>query len=146
MIKTLRTENIYNVMNGLPAITWLAELFSRKPDEKFTPAWTYVYMSVVSDNTQTNSNVWYLCNTARISFTIVCKKELLAADTEERVLYDVLDAINNAIVNEWCSKIPNRDWDFKMSSITEDAISPIFTNESNRAYMVKDYLFNYMSL
>ena len=145
MIKTLRTENIYNVINAIPAITGLAEVFSRKPDVNATPNWAYVYFGVVSDNTQSYSNKGALANTARISFTIVCKKELGATDTEERVLYDIMDTITNAIVNEWCAKIPNWDDEFVMNSIIESTISPIFTNESNRAYIVKDYIFNYMS-
>lgn len=145
MIRILRSENIYNVIDTLAPITALAEVFSRKPDESATPAGSYIYMSIVSDTPKTNSNVWYLANTARVSFTIVCKDTLLAADTEERVLYDIIDALNDSIVNEWCSKIPVWDNDFIMNSITESTISPIFTDQKNRAYIVKTYLFNYMS-
>ena len=146
MIKTLRAENVYNVIDTLAPITALAEVYSRKPDESSTPDWTYIYTNIISDVTKTNSNIGFLWNTARISFTIVCKNVLLPADTEERVLYDVMDAITNGIVNEWCTKIPNRDNEFLINSITEDSISPIFTDEMNRAYMVKTYLFNYMGL
>ena len=146
MIRTIRAENIYNVIDTLAPVTALAEVFSRKPDESATPAWSYVYMSIISDNTRTNSNIWFIGNTARVSFTIVCKSKLLVADTEERVLYDIMDAITNEIVNEWCSKIPVWDSVFIMNSITEDTISPIFTDQMNRAYMVKTYLFNYMAI
>jgi len=145
MIKTLRAENIFNVIDTLAPITTLAEIYSRKPSEKDTPVWSYVYMSIVSDTPKTNSNIGYLWNTALVSFTIVCKKVLWAAETEERVLYDIVDAINNAIVNEWSSKISTRDTEFLMNSITEHTISPIFTDVKNRAYLVKTYKFNYMA-
>jgi len=37
MIKTLRAENVYNVIDTLAPITALAEVYSRKPDESSTP-------------------------------------------------------------------------------------------------------------
>jgi hypothetical protein len=59
-------------------------------------------------------------------------------------LRNAVDEMTNTIVNEWCSKISERDW-FTVNSISEDTISPIFYNEDSRAYVVKDYLFNYLS-
>jgi hypothetical protein len=38
--------------------------------------------------------------TARVSITIVCKKTLLAVDTNERVLRNAVDEMTNTIVNE----------------------------------------------
>jgi len=144
MIYTIRWEDIFTVLNTKSNITDLVELFSRKPDERATPAGSYAYINIVSDNWETYSNRWYLMKRARITFTIVCKKSLWVSETEERVLYDIIDELNNTIVSEWCAKISKR-WDFIVNSVTEDTASPIFTSEDNRAYIVKDYIFTYLS-
>jgi hypothetical protein len=101
-------------------------------------------MNIVSDNVRMNSNKWNLLKTARVSFYIICKKVLGVNDTEERVLHSIMSEITNTIVSEWSSKISNRDG-IIVNSISEDSISPIFTDEENRAYLIKDYLFNYIS-
>jgi len=144
MIYTLRGKNVFSVVNTLTNITSLAEVFNRKPDKLSIPEWSYLYINIVSDNPRVYSNKWNLMKTARISFTIVCKKTLWSWENEESVLYDIIDKTTNSICNEWCSKISQRDW-FIVNSISENSISPIFTNEMNRAYIVKDYLFNYLS-
>ena len=48
-------------------------LFSNKPDESDTPADSYIYMSIVSDNITNGSMQGYMIKEARVSFTIVCK-------------------------------------------------------------------------
>lgn len=144
MLNTIRREDIFTVINNQSNITDLAEVFSVKPDAKATPTGSYVFISIPSDVTRLNSNKWNLLKTARVSFHIVCKKTLWATDTEERVLYDIIDQITNTIVNEWSYKIANWNWIF-VNSISEDNISPMFSDEENRAYIVKDYLFNYIS-
>lgn len=144
MLYTIRREDIYEVMNAQANITALAEIFSTKPDEKATPSWSYVFISIPSDNNRVYSNKGNLMKSARVSFSIVCKKSLWVTETEERVIYDIIDEINNTIVNEWCTKIS--DWNgIIVTSISEDAISPLFTDDENRAYIVKDYIFNYLS-
>lgn len=143
MIYSIRGENIYNVLNAQSNLTSLVEFFNTKPDEEDTPDWSYAYLSIVSDVNKTYSNVGYLMKTARVSVHIVCKKVLWSAETEERVLRDITDAITNTIVSEWCPKISNWDW-FIVNSVIDETISPIFTLDT-RGYLVKDYIFNYLS-
>jgi len=144
MLYSIRREDIYEVMNVQANITSLAEIFSTKPDDKATPDGSYIFISISSDVTRMNSNKWNLMKTARVSFTVVSKKTLWATETEERIIYNIIDAITNTIVSEWCSKISNWN-DIIVTSISEDTISPIFTDNENRAFIVKDYLFNYLS-
>ena len=144
MLYSIRREDIFTVLNWQSSITTLAEIFSTKPDDKVTPNWSYVFVSIVSDNQKMYSNRWNLMKTARISLTVVCKKKLWATDTEERVIYSIIDKITNTIVSEWCVKISQWCW-ITVTSISEDAISPMFIDEENRAYIVKDYIFNYLS-
>lgn len=145
MIKAIRAENIYNFIQPISAITNLATIFSMKPDENSTPDGSYVFVSIVSDIPKTQSQIGYLMKTARVSFHIVCKKKLKAQDTPERVLMTIVDTINNNIVFQWCWNQKTKvDW-LIMNSILEDTASPIFFSE-NRHYLVKDYLFNYISV
>ena len=145
MIKAIRAENIYNLVNWFSSVNSICTLFSQKPDDNATPAWSYAFIQTVSDNTRTKTQQWYITKTARVSFTIVCKKVLWATDTPERVLRDISDAITNAIVYQWCdNKIDNVDG-FITQSILEDTVSPIFFAD-NRHFIVKDYIFNYISV
>jgi len=145
MIKAIRWENIYNAINAITAITSLATVFSMKPDENSTPIGTYVYMTITSNNTTTKTQIWYIMKTARVSFHVVCKESLWATDTPERVLGEAIDTITNNIVYQWCwNKIDIIDW-FYIQSILEDTVSPIFFAD-NRHYIIKDYLFNYISV
>lgn len=141
MIKAIRAKNVYNLVKNTTAITNLATIFSLMPDEWATPTGSYIYISIVSDNTTRQSNVWHIMKKARISFHIVCKQTLWANETPESVLWAIIDAINNTIVSQWCTKVNNCDW-LIVQSILEWTISPIFTIDS-RYYQVKDYIFSY---
>lgn len=145
MIRAIRAENIYNLVNGFSSVNSICTLFSQKPDDNATPIGSYGYISIVSDTTRTKTQNWYITKTARVSFTIVTKRSLWATETPERVLRDITDAITNAIVYQWCdNKIDDVDG-FVTQSILEDSISPIFFAD-NRHFIVKDYIFNYISV
>lgn len=144
MIKSTRAENVYNFVNAITSITSLCSIYSQKPDEWSIGSWTYCFIQIVSDIPQNNSNVWYINKQARVSFTIVCKDSLWSSDTPERVLGTVIDTITNNIVNQWSNKKTHIDW-LILCGIREDTVSPIFMDQ-NRHYIVKDYIFTYISL
>jgi hypothetical protein len=144
MIKSIRAEKIYDLVQTIPAITNLVTVFSMKPDDNATPIWNYLFITIVSDNTMTSSNNWYIMKKARVSFHIVTKKTMANTDTPERILWSIIDALNNALVNQWCTKISNFWW-YLIQSILEDTVSPIFL-EDNRYYQIKDYIFNYLCI
>jgi hypothetical protein len=110
MIKSIRAEKIYDLVQTIPAITNLVTVFSMKPDDNATPIWNYLFITIVSDNTMTSSNNWYIMKKARVSFQIVTKKTMANTDTPERILWSIIDALNNALVNQWCTKISNFWW------------------------------------
>ena len=143
-IKALRGENVYNTLQAISVVTSLCELFSTKPDEDATPEWSYAWATITSDIPRVYSNVGHVMKSARVSFHIVCKKELWSTDTPERVLWAIVDAISNAIVSQWSTKIYSVDGLY-VQSITEDTISPIFLQDS-RHIVIKDYIFNYISI
>lgn len=142
MIKSIRWENIYNLVESYSWITGMTEVFSQKPDDNATPSWNYTFLSVVSDIANTKSQIWYIMKTARVSFTVVCKRSFTDAETPERILCDIVDAITNEIVYQWCDKVNVIDG-FYIQSILDDTKSPIFFAD-NRYYIVKDYIFNYI--
>lgn len=53
MITSLRTTNIFRVLDAIPAITALVEVFSEKPAEEFAPDDSYLYLSIINDTTTT---------------------------------------------------------------------------------------------
>lgn len=143
MIVSLRTTNIFNVLDAIVPITTVVEVFSEKPVEEFAPSTSYLYLSLVTDSstTSTDSGVegWSLIKEAIVSFNVVAWTSL-KSDTDE--LMDILDIINEEIVDEWCQKIVNWDW-VTMKRVTELAPSPIWFNIKNRAIISKQYLFSY---
>jgi hypothetical protein len=56
MITTLRTTNIFRVLDAIPAITALAEVFSEKPNEELAPDDSYMYLSLVTDTTTSGTD------------------------------------------------------------------------------------------
>ena len=148
MITTLRTTNVYRVLDAIPAITSLVQVFSQKPSDDYieSTVWddSYLYMSIVNDST----NAWSDSGTqwgsitkqSLISFNIVAWLNKAWSDTD--VLSDIIDVINNNIVDEWCQKIAV--WDgVGMNRVTEWSITPILYNTKNRPVIVKQYLFTY---
>ena len=142
MIKTVRTENIYNVLSTITDLTDICKVYNGKPHKKATPSGSYMYILKPSEVTNTPSMSGYLWKTARMQFVIVCKDTFTDTENAERVLYDIVDVINNAIVQQDC--LPISDWDgFTMIHVNEWPISPIFYDEQNRPLINKDYLFDY---
>lgn len=144
MIVSLRTTNIFNVLDTIGPITAVVEVFSGKPAEEYTPDSSYLYLSKVTDNTTsaTDSCIswWSLIKTAIITFNIVAWLNESKNDTD--VLYDIVDVINEQIVDEWQNKI--NTWDgVRMKKVTESSPAPIGYNVKNRAVLVKQYLFTY---
>lgn len=77
-----------------------------KPHEEATPNGTYLYTSIVSDNPDVSSHRGISTKLARISFTIVCKKDLdLLVEDEETVLMDVIQVLDNCLAKEACNKV-----------------------------------------
>lgn len=145
MIKTLRAENVFNLLNWISAISTLVSFYSVKPDDNWTPDTNYGYISMVSSTPKSKTQFWNIMKTARVSLHIVCKKTLSAWQSHESVLSDIIDTVTNEIVFQWCNwKINHIDW-FSIQTILEDTVSPIFFSDW-RYYVVKDYLFNYISV
>lgn len=145
MIISLRTTNIFNVLDALPAITAVVEVFSEKPAEEYVRenVWddSYLYLSIVTDNTTTGTDSkGALTKEAIVSFNIVAGLNKPNTDTD--VLFDIIDILNEEIANEGCTKIPDWDW-ITVRRVTELSPSPIAYNTKNRAVMVKQYLFTY---
>lgn len=144
MITSLRTTNIFRVLDAIPAITALVEVFSEKPAEEFAPDDSYLYLSIINDTTTTatDSGVegWSLIKEAVVSFNIVAWVNSAKTDTDE--LFDIIDVINEETVDEGCQKITTWDW-VKMKKVTELAPSPIAYDTKNRAVIIKQYLFTY---
>lgn len=138
-MKTIRMEQIRSVVQ--PLLVWYT-LFSNKPDEADTPNDSFVYMSIVSDNITNASFQWYMMKEARVSFTIVCKTLLWVWETEESVLFDIIDELNTIMAREACNKIDVVDT-IRVREIESNTLSPIFYNQKNRAYIVKDFIFKY---
>ena len=144
MIKTLRTTNIFNVLNAIPAITALVEVFSEKPNEEYLGTDSYLYLSKVTDPVTTASdsgiNWWSLIKQTIVTFAIVAWLNTIKTDTDE--LYDIVDVINQEIVSEWCVKISQ--WDtIRVKAIDEWSPATIVYNTKNRAVLLKQYLFTY---
>jgi len=148
MITTLRTTNIYRVLDAIPAITSLARVFSQKPSDDYVKntVWddSYIYMSIVTDITNAWSDSWTnwgsITKDTIVSFNIVAWLNKAGSDTD--VLYDIVDILNDEIADEGCQKIDN--WDgVLMNRVTELSTSPIVYNTKNRPVLVKQYLFTY---
>ena len=144
MIVSLRTTNIFNVLNTIGPITAIVEVNAGKPAEKAIPDSSYLYLSKVTDNTTSATDSclswWSLIKTAIITFNIVAWLDNVKNDTD--ILYDIVDVINEQIVDEWQNKI--NTWDgVRMRKVTEWSPAPIAYNVKNRALLVKQYLFTY---
>lgn len=122
-------DSMTNITDVLPWWVWF-----EKPTEKEE---TYMFISLTSDNIDTQSNVWWLIKTARLSFHIVWGTQDVLPDT----LYSIVDTITNEIVTEQCLKIGVNN--LKLVNVDEGTISPIFTIEKNKPYIIKDYFFTY---
>lgn len=131
-------KDIVDVLDTIVSITTLLPWGIRfeKPQEKDQ---TYMYISLVSDLTNTQSNKGSIIKTARLSFHIVgWNQDIIPND-----LYNIVDTITNEIVDEWCIKIALNN--LKLIAIDEWTISPVFTIEKNKPYIIKDYFFTYYS-
>lgn len=138
-MKTIRMEQVWATIQPLiPSYL----LFSNKPLEEDTSDDTYIYPQLVSDNITQSSFQWYMQKEARVQFTIVCKNVLWVNETVESVLFDFIDALNTAIAREACNKINTID-NLTILEIQSSTLSPIFYNEKKRAYIVKDFIFQY---
>ena len=81
---------------------------------------------------------------ARVAFTIVSKLNFLVGETPESVLIDIVDLLDDEIARVACNKI-----DFvnntRVLDVVSSTLSPIFYNEKNRPYIVKDFIFTYVA-
>lgn len=143
MITTLRTTNIFRVLDAIPAVTTVVDVYKEKPvEEVVKDGPSYMYLSKVTDNTTTGTDSglegWSLYKEAIMSFNIVAAEWTVATDE----LFDIIDVVNEEIVDEWCKKIGI--WDgVKMKRVTELSATPIGYNIKNRAIITKQYLFTY---
>jgi hypothetical protein len=136
MIKTLRSVDVSNVITGLP-IT----LFSAEPSIQ---SWTYWRVSILSQQTNTNSNKWFQVKEARVSITIVSSHSDELTINEEENIDSILHTIKNSIVDEWCSKITSYGNITALYCLEGDCTTMLYT-VWDRAYKIQDFIIWYES-
>lgn len=141
MIIAISTIDIWNTIKDIANISNVCTIFNWMPIDWEEPKTPYIFISKVSDTTQTQSNQWYLEKLARISFTIVWNSD----DYDQSTIETIKNTITNELVAEACPKITGFNW-VTVSDITEDTESPLLYNNKERQYLVKDYLFTYDAL
>lgn len=142
MIKSIRTSDVYSFISLLPALTGICDVFSQKPVEEQTPTSSYLYLSIVSDNVDVSTLQGIGTKLARVQFNIFSKVTYTPLEDEESVLMDIIQVLDDSIAKEMCNKL-HVAWNVTLQEVLSDSRSPIFYNEKNRPYIVKDYLFRY---
>jgi hypothetical protein len=137
----LKTENIYNYLITTP-LNWVCECFSSKPHEKATPKTEYLYQSIVSQNDDEIFMDRLYSKVARVQFTIFSKIKLWDNETSEGNLMSMVSILEDELYKFCDDSITDIDW-IKIIEIVGDTLSPIFTDEKDRPYIVKDFLITY---
>jgi len=149
MIKTLTLTDVYNTLNAISDITDVVELYSMKPSwkeiEKISDK-TYCWISIISNNKNVSTNTWFITARARISLKIVAPEQtsVLGTENSSDLIDNVIDVINNAIVDEWCTKIASFGNVWCMWVVEWEA-TPILYTPNDRASKSKDYFISYVS-
>jgi hypothetical protein len=138
---SLRAKNIAELLNSVWAITSLSEVYAEKPKSELDV--TYLYVSIVSDNVIKHWSQWPIMKQCQFNVNIICKETLWAAEYSEGVLYDVIDAINDNVVNKNCTHISDIDWVFTFG-IYEWSVSSLWYIE-DRPVITKSYFIKYSS-
>jgi len=139
----LRTIDVYSVTSADASLTSICKVYSQKPHEKATPATSYLYSRIVSDNNDEIGLEEIMTRIARVEFTVVCKEVLGASETIEWVLAFIVDALENALC-KFCDSSVISLGTINVLDILGDAKSPIFYDEKNRWYIKKDFLITYI--
>lgn len=144
MIKNI-AENIPEITTYLEALPTLSALvpwwvWFESPSDLKSITWNFIYISIVSDITKSNTNEWYLLKKARLSFHIVWASQI----TLPKELYHIAWTIANLICDEKCKKM-SLTW-IRLAWVSETwYISPLLEVEQ-RPYIVKDFFFTYFSI
>jgi hypothetical protein len=142
MIFSLTEYDVYHWLSNQSAISNLLTLEPWKPADDLS--WTYWWISIVSNESKSPSNKWFLYKTARISIIIVSPKNIPDDDTAESIIDTIIDTITNTIVWEHDQKDIDRNWK-GVSSCIEWPTSPMLYDVKDRPRRVKDYFITYIA-
>lgn len=135
-------KDIVTYLNTVSAITSLVPwwIYFEDPMDIEWITGNFIYINIVSDTKRNATSNGYLTKRARISFHIIGASQTVTPHE----LYNIENAITNAIVDEKCRKI-DIPW-ITMVWIEESGYTSPVLEVEQRPYIVKDYLFNYFAI
>jgi len=137
----LQMKYIADYIYTFPTVTDLCTVFAWYPKGKNISQDTFIYPVLVTDDTSLFTNRGQTQRQATVRINVVPKTVLLSWEYEEGLVYEVFDAINDAIV----SKCPDGPRDYSGVSVLSVSSDDVWYNGyiQDRSIRSKQYTFIY---